>query len=89
MAVFSVAIESGDEQHAFGVIVPDLPGCFSAGDTYDEALANAREAVSLHWQGLLDEDPLFAPATAPLEQWQALPEYQGFTWARIEVMRPT
>lgn len=89
MAVFFIAIEPGDERHAFGVIVPDMPGCFSAGETYDEALNNAREAISLHWQGLLDEDPLFIPVTAPLCQWQAQPEYQGFTWERIEVMRPT
>lgn len=89
MAGFFIAIEPGDEQHAFGVVVPDLPGCFSAGDTHEAALANAAEAISLHWQGLLNEDPLFTPATFPLCQWQAQPEYQGFTWARIEVMRPT
>ena len=32
---------------AYGVVVPDLPGCFSAGATVDEALSNAQEAVSL------------------------------------------
>jgi len=25
-------------------VVPDLPGCFSAGDTLDEAIDNAKEA---------------------------------------------
>jgi predicted RNase H-like HicB family nuclease len=30
-----------------GVIVPDLPGCTSAGDSYDEACRNAIEAVRL------------------------------------------
>lgn len=90
MAVFFIAVEEpSDERHTFGVIVPDMLGCFSAGDTYDAALANAAEAISLHWQGLLDENPLFIPVTAPLCQLQAQPEYQGFTWAHIEVMRPT
>ncbi len=28
--------------------VPSLPGCVSQGKTRDEALANAREAISLH-----------------------------------------
>jgi predicted RNase H-like HicB family nuclease len=28
---FIVAIEPGDADHSFGVVVPDLPGCFSAG----------------------------------------------------------
>ena len=32
---------------AFGVVVPDLPGCTSAGATVDEALRNAVEAVTL------------------------------------------
>jgi predicted RNase H-like HicB family nuclease len=32
---------------AFGVVVPDLPGCSSGGATVDEAVANAQEAVAL------------------------------------------
>jgi predicted RNase H-like HicB family nuclease len=32
---------------AYGVIVPDLPGCTSGGNTTDEALRNAVEAVRL------------------------------------------
>jgi predicted RNase H-like HicB family nuclease len=42
------AIETGDAKHVFGVVVPDLPGCFSAGDTLDDALINSREAILLH-----------------------------------------
>jgi predicted RNase H-like HicB family nuclease len=30
---------------AFGVVVPDLPGCFSAGDTLEEAMAMTEEAI--------------------------------------------
>jgi predicted RNase H-like HicB family nuclease len=32
---------------AYGVIIPDLPGCTSGGATVDEALRNAVEAVTL------------------------------------------
>ena len=32
---YTIAIEPGDENHTFGVIVPDLPGCYSAGDTLE------------------------------------------------------
>ena len=43
---------------SFGVTVPDLPGCFSAGDTLAESLENTQEAIALHIQGmLLDGDP--------------------------------
>lgn len=41
-----VAIVDG-KPGAFGVVVPDLPGCTSGGKTVDEALRNAVEAVTL------------------------------------------
>src|SRR5882762_3997213 len=37
-----------DRGSAVGVVFPDLPGCFSAGDTLDEAIANAHEALRLY-----------------------------------------
>ena len=47
----------------FGVTVPDLPGCFSAGDTLADALENAQEAIALHVEGLrADGEPVPAPA---------------------------
>lgn len=42
---FIVAIEPGTESTALGVAVPDLPGCFSAGDTMDEAMLRRRESL--------------------------------------------
>ena len=51
---FLVALEKGNEGHAYGVVVPALPGCFSAGDTIEEALSNARQAILVHIEGLLD-----------------------------------
>ena len=47
---YPIAIEPGNGDHAFGVVAPDLPGCFSAGDTLDEAIDNAKEAIEL-WAG--------------------------------------
>ncbi len=44
---FPIVIEVRDKNTAYGVIVPDLPGCFSAGDTLDEAIDNTKEAISL------------------------------------------
>ncbi len=39
----------------YSVDFPDLPGCISAGTTLEEALAMAREALSLHLYGLLED----------------------------------
>lgn len=48
-----------DENSDFGVIVPDLPGCFSAGSTIEEAIHNAHEAIECHLEGLLlDNEPI-------------------------------
>jgi predicted RNase H-like HicB family nuclease len=41
-------VEDEGPDYAIGVWFPDLPGCTSAGDTVEEAMANAREAVLLY-----------------------------------------
>lgn len=42
-----VAIVEEEPDKAIGVWFPDLPGCVSAGDTLDEAMINAAEALAL------------------------------------------
>ncbi|ARW10046.1 hypothetical protein S101447_00944 [Acetobacter ascendens] len=44
---YPIVIEPGTETTSYGVIFPDLPGCFSAGDTLDQAVKNASEAAAL------------------------------------------
>ena len=81
---YPVAIETGDAKHAFGVVVPDLPGCFSAGDTLDDALTNSREAILLHLEGLVDYGQPF-PAPTPIELLRKKRNYRGWTWAVVDV----
>ena len=52
---YPIAIEPGNDKHAFSVVVPDLPGCFSAGDTIDEAIVNAKEAIELWLETIIDD----------------------------------
>jgi predicted RNase H-like HicB family nuclease len=42
------AIIHKDKDSAYGVVFPDLPGCYAAGDTYDQAIRNAGEALRLY-----------------------------------------
>lgn len=37
-----------DADSDYGVNVPDVPGCFSAGTSFSEALDNVHEALALH-----------------------------------------
>jgi predicted RNase H-like HicB family nuclease len=43
-----VAVIEKEPDSAFGVWFPDVEGCFSAGDTLDEAVANAAVALRQH-----------------------------------------
>lgn len=75
---YPIAIEPGTETTAFGVIVPDLPGCFSAGDTLDEALAGAEEAAAAWIDAALDHGRA-VPVPSRLEAVQRNPDYVGWT----------
>ena len=44
-----------DDHQDFGVTVPDLAGCFSAGDSIEEAINNAREAILLHTEVMAED----------------------------------
>lgn len=44
-----------DDNKQFGVTVPDLPGCFSQGNSVENAIDNAREAILFHAKGLVSE----------------------------------
>ena len=39
-------VEDEGPDYAIGVWFPDLPGCTSAGDTVEEAMANAQDAIA-------------------------------------------
>ena len=67
-----------------GVVVPDLPGCFSAGDTLDEAIDQAKDAIDFHCQTLIEDGGDVPPARA-LAEHQADPDFAGWIWAVVEV----
>lgn len=82
--LFPIAIDRGDESHAFGVAVPDIPGCFSAGDTLEQALVNVHEAIGGHLS-CLDEMGAPIPQSQGIERHMNDPEYAGWVWAVVDV----
>lgn len=49
---FSVVIER--DKDGYFAFCPELQGCYSQGDTYEEALENIRDAVHLHLEDRLE-----------------------------------
>ena len=74
---YPIAIERGDNQHAFGVVVPDLPGCFSAGDSLDEA-------ILLHLEGMFNEGKAL-PQPSLVDMHAGNPDFKGWIWAIVEI----
>jgi predicted RNase H-like HicB family nuclease len=81
---YPIAIEPGSETTAFGVIVPDLPGCFSAGDTLDEAVANAEEAAAAWIDAALDAGDAVPPPSS-LDSLREREELTGWLFGVIQV----
>lgn len=81
---YPIAIEIGDEAAAFGIVVPDLPGCFSAGDTLDEAMAGAEEAAAAWIDATLDAGGAVPPPSS-LEAVRANPDFAGWSFGVITI----
>jgi len=73
-----------DSNSDYSVSIPDLPGCFSAGSTVEEAISMAREAAECHIEGMLmDLEPI--PAPSDIESHQDQPDFKNGLWALVEV----
>lgn len=81
---YPILIEEGGADTAFGVVLPDLPGCFSAGDTLDQAIDGAAEAAPAWIDAALDSGERVPPASS-LDQVRNLPDYAGWTVGVVEL----
>ena len=82
---YPIAIEPGSDTQAWGVVVPDLPGCFSAvDDGIDQAIENAKEAIEAWIETALDSGNAI-PTPSSITTLQTNPEYAGWIWAIAEV----
>lgn len=82
--LIEVPKESDRKDIAFGVMVPCLPGCFSAGDTMEEAIENAQEAITLYIEDLLERaEPI--PKSHPLDVVDAKKKPGNWIAVRVDV----
>jgi predicted RNase H-like HicB family nuclease len=84
MMRYPILIEPGSENSAFGVVLPDLPGCFSAGDTLDEAVDAVKEAAALWIDSALDSGEV-VPPPSDLDSMRRRPEFAGWIVGIVEL----
>ena len=80
---FPVVIHK-DKNSDFGVTIPDLPGCFSAGETFEIALENSKEAILCHVEGLIKDKESMPKATS-IDRLKSKKEYKEGVWALVSV----
>jgi predicted RNase H-like HicB family nuclease len=54
MKNFTVVLEEAEEG-GYTASVPALPGCISEGDSYEEAVANIKDAIQLYLRAVAKE----------------------------------
>jgi predicted RNase H-like HicB family nuclease len=83
---YPIVIEPGSSTSAYGVVVPDLPGCFSAGDSLDEAMIAAEEAAAAWIDAALDAGEA-VPKPSALDALRDRPDYAGWSFGVITIDR--
>lgn len=73
-----------DSDSDYGVIVPDLPGIATAGESYADALYMAQDAIIGHLE-LLAEEGSAIPAGSTLEQLADTAFSERGIWALVDI----
>ena len=82
---YPIAIEPGNAHTAWGVVVPDLPGCFSAVDSgIDEAIDNAKESIELWIKDAINAGQ-YIPKPSSILALQKKNEFEGWLWTIVEI----
>lgn len=81
---FPIAIHK-DTNSVYGVTVPDIEGCFSWGNTLDDAICNAKEAIYSHVETLLELNESVDFKASQIEELSVLDDFKGAIWAVVDI----
>ncbi|MBC7376021.1 MAG: type II toxin-antitoxin system HicB family antitoxin [Burkholderiaceae bacterium] len=82
---YAIAIEPGTDGTDWGVVVPDLPGCFAAGDTLAEAMRQAEEAVTAWIEAAIDAEQDIPQPSSINALRAANTDHAGWLWALVNI----
>ena len=72
-------------QSSYGISIPDLPGCVSSGETFEEAPVMAKQAIELHPEGMLDDDVELPEPSDDIAHLRQDPDYADALWGVVKV----
>lgn len=70
-----------DVDSAYGVTLPDFPGCFSAADDLADIPRAVQEAIELHFEG----EEMVVPTPSAPEQWSGDERFQRGYWMLVDI----
>lgn len=74
-----------EEGSVFGVNVPDIRGCYSSGDTIEDALKNVKEAIYSHIETLIELGETIEITQSKIETLSQSTEFIGAVWALVNI----
>jgi predicted RNase H-like HicB family nuclease len=77
--LFPIVIHK-DADSCYSVSIPDMPGCFTAGDSLQEAVGYVQQAAECHY---FEEPDL--PTPSDLEQWINDPDFVDGIWVMVDI----
>jgi len=80
---FPVYLHKTDSESYSG-FAPDIEGCFFAGETVDDTLQDAAEALHIHFEAMADSD-MPVPETKGIEFYLQDDACQGGIWAFVDI----
>jgi predicted RNase H-like HicB family nuclease len=81
---FPIAIHK-DTNSIYGVTVPDIEGCFSWGNTLDDAICNVKEAIYSHVETLRELNQSIDFKASQIEKLSVLDDFKDAIWAVVEI----
>ncbi len=64
---YTIILEPDEEGLGFTVVAPSLPGCITQGNTREEAIERAKEAITAYIESLKADGETVPEETQPIE----------------------
>ena len=86
MKAFALAIYKDADNPTYGVVVPDVPGCYPCGDTIEAAIEDSKAAIKAHIEFMLENDLEVDLTTHSIEELRANADYaDAIAWGLAEI----